>query len=66
MTGGLEQVVVDIGIIREFSQHPLLFVLGAKELPNRYADKLADEIIIDAMKLLYEAYCNEEVALKTV
>ena len=63
MTGGLENVIVDIGIIGEFSQNPLLYVLGAKDLPNRYEDKLADEIIIDAMKLLYDEYLNQEAEL---
>ncbi|WP_025784609.1 serine hydrolase [Sporosarcina sp. D27] len=61
MTGGLDNVVVYIGIMGEFSKNPLLFVLGAKELPNRYKEKLADEIIIDAMKLIYDEYCNQEV-----
>ncbi|MCH7324021.1 class A beta-lactamase-related serine hydrolase [Solibacillus sp. MA9] len=64
MTGGLNNVVVDIGIMGEFSKNPLLFVLGAKELPNRFKEKLADEIIIDAMKLLYIEYCNQEVELE--
>ncbi|QFF99354.1 hypothetical protein PB01_11245 [Psychrobacillus glaciei] len=66
MTGGLDNVVVDIGIIGEFSQNPLLYVLGAKDLPNRYKEKLADEIIIDAMKLLYVAYCNQETKSKSL
>ncbi|SES07033.1 serine hydrolase [Psychrobacillus sp. OK032] len=61
MTGGLDNVVVDIGIMGEFSKNPLLFVLGAKELPNRNKEKSADEIIIDAMKLIYNEYCNQEV-----
>lgn len=61
MTGGLDNVVVDIGIMGEFSKNPLLFVLGAKDLPNRNKEKLADEIIIDAMKLIYDEYCNQEV-----
>lgn len=65
MTGGLDNVVVDIGIIGEFSKNPLLFVLGAKELPNRYEEKLADEIIIDTIKLLYDEYCNQEVELES-
>ncbi|WP_093533799.1 serine hydrolase [Psychrobacillus psychrotolerans] len=62
MTGGLDNVVVDIGIMGEFSKNPLLFVLGAKDLPNRNKEKLADEIIIDAMKLIYDEYCNQEVS----
>lgn len=60
MTGGLDNVVVDIGMLGEFSKNPLLFVLGAKELPSRFKEKLADEILIDAMKLIYDEYCNQE------
>lgn len=60
MTGGLDNVVVDIGIIGEFSQNPLLYVLGAKNLPNRYTEKIADEKIIDALKLLYGEYLNSQ------
>jgi hypothetical protein len=59
MTGGLDNVVVDIGIIGEFTQNPLLYVLGAKNLPNRYNVKTSDEKIIDAMKLLYIEYSNQ-------
>lgn len=64
MTGGLDNVIVDIGIMGEFSQNPLLFVLGAKELPNRYNEKLADEIIIDVIKLTYDEYCIQDVDQK--
>lgn len=56
MTGGLDNVVVDLGIIGEFSQNSFLYVLGAKNLPNRYKDKLADEKIIEVMKLIYSEY----------
>ena len=63
MTGGLDNVIVDIGIMGEFSKNPLLYVLGAKELPNRFKEKLADEIITEAMKLIYDEYCNQEVEL---
>jgi hypothetical protein len=61
MTGGLDQVVVNIGIIGEFSGNPLLYVLGAKNLPNRYKYKLADEKLIDAIKILYAEYLNQEI-----
>ncbi|MGE7834744.1 serine hydrolase [Viridibacillus arvi] len=63
MTGGLDNVIVDIGIMGEFFKNPLIFVLGAKELPNRYKEKLADEIITETMKLLYDEYINQEVKL---
>ncbi|MEH7236849.1 serine hydrolase [Bacillus sp. JJ1562] len=59
MTGGLEDLIVDIGIIGEFTQYPLLYVLGAKNLPNRYQERLADEKVLEAMKLIYHEYCNE-------
>jgi hypothetical protein len=64
MTGGLDNVVVDIGIMGEFSKNPLLYVLGVKELPNRHKEKLADEIITEAMKLIYAEYCIQEYELK--
>ncbi|WP_100333980.1 serine hydrolase [Bacillus alkalisoli] len=60
MTGGLEDVVVDIGILGEFSKNPFLYVLGAKNLPNRNNYKVADELILEAMKLLYAEYLNQE------
>lgn len=63
MTGGLDNVVVDIGIMGELSKSPLLYVLGAKELPNRYNEIYADEIITEAMKLIYDEYCNQAVKL---
>ncbi len=59
MTGGLDNVVVDIGIMGEFSKNPFLYVLGAKNLPNRNKVNLADEKMIDAMKLLYCTYLNQ-------
>ena len=61
MTGGLDNVVIDIGIIGDFSQNSFLYVLGAKNLPNRNKVKLADEKIKDAMKLLYIEYLNQKV-----
>ena len=59
MTGGLDNVVVDIGIMGEFSKNPFLYVLGAKNLPNRYKVNFADQKIIEAMQLLYCTYLNQ-------
>lgn len=59
MTGGLKNVIVDIGVIGEFSKNPFIYVLGAKNLPNRYEDQLADEKIVEAMKLLYDMYLDQ-------
>ena len=64
MTGGLDNVIVDIGIMGEFSNAPLLYVLGAKNLPDRNKEQFTDEIIIDALKLLYDEYRNQEVELE--
>lgn len=61
MTGGLDNVVVDIGIIGNLSENPFLYVLGAKDLPNRHKENTADEKIITAMKLLYSKYLNQSV-----
>ncbi|MFD1737818.1 serine hydrolase [Bacillus salitolerans] len=56
MTGGLKQVVVDIGILGEFSQNPFLYVIGARNLPDRIDNQFADEKISEAMRLVYEEY----------
>jgi hypothetical protein len=56
MTGGLENGVVDLGILGDIGDKPLLFALGAAELPNRNYNKVADEKVMEAMKLLYNAY----------
>lgn len=58
MTGGLDNAVVDIGIMGAFGEYPLLFAIGAVDLPNRFHDKTADQKIIEAMKLLYQEYKN--------
>ncbi|WP_421385297.1 serine hydrolase [Bacillus salacetis] len=54
MTGGLDNVVVDIGILGEFKLNPFIFAIGAIDLPDRANNNLADLRIIEAMKLLYE------------
>ncbi|TFB13465.1 hypothetical protein E3U55_15950 [Filobacillus milosensis] len=64
MTGGLENVAVDIGILGEFSGSPILFVLGAKHLPNRNENKFVDERIIEVMQSLYTEYSNQDKQIK--
>ena len=59
MTGGLDHVVVDMGFIGEFSKEPFLFVLGAKNLPNRSICNIADGKIIETLRLLYSEYVNQ-------
>lgn len=56
MTGGLDNALIDMGIIGEFSKSPFLYVLGAKELPDRKNNKIADNKIIEVLNLLYEKY----------
>jgi hypothetical protein len=54
MTGGLPTVIVHLGIIGSFHEDPLLYVIGAKDLPNRYENKEADEKVLELLRLLYE------------
>ncbi|MFX3675172.1 MAG: serine hydrolase [Paenisporosarcina sp.] len=63
MTGGLENVVVDVGIIGEFHQNPLLYVLAAKNLPSRFENEESDQKIMVAMELLYKEYLKQEVGV---
>lgn len=60
MTGGLENVAVDIGIIGDFNNYPYVFVLGATNLPNRNSNQVADNKIIKAIDLIYDAYKAEQ------
>lgn len=56
MTGGLDNVAVDIGIIGDFNNYPYVFVLGATNLPNRNSNQVADIKIIEAINLIYDEY----------
>ncbi|MER2007675.1 MAG: serine hydrolase [Psychrobacillus sp.] len=58
MTGGLENVVINIGIIGKFSNGILIYVIGAKDLTNRFEDHWADEILEETLYLIYEDYCK--------
>ncbi|MED4018931.1 serine hydrolase [Sutcliffiella cohnii] len=59
MTGGLENVVVDIGVMGDFYKKPYIFALGAVNLPNRLSNQVADNKIIEAMELLYAEYLKQ-------
>ncbi|WP_044339325.1 serine hydrolase [Rossellomorea aquimaris] len=59
MTGGLDNVAVDIGIIGDFNENPYIFALGAIHLPNRLNSQDADSKIIEAMELLYDEYLKQ-------
>ena len=56
MTGGLENVAVDLGIIGDFNNYPYVFVLGATNLPNRNSNQDADNKIIEAVTLIYNEF----------
>jgi hypothetical protein len=56
MSGGLENVVVDVGILGKFNEVPFLYVLGTNHLPSRYLNTASDEKVVEAMKLLYNEY----------
>ena len=55
MTGGLEQVIIDMGFIGALHNNPLIFVLVAKNVPNRSDNKESD-LIIETINLLYQEY----------
>ncbi|UTE76728.1 serine hydrolase [Rossellomorea sp. KS-H15a] len=59
MTGGLENVAVDIGIMGDFNENPYLFALGAVNLPNRLNHQNSDHKIMEAMELLYGEYVKQ-------
>ncbi|MEK4522484.1 serine hydrolase [Psychrobacillus sp. FSL W7-1493] len=56
MTGGLDNVVIDIGVIGKFSSGILLFVIGAKHLPNRFEEQWADEKLEETLSLIFKEY----------
>lgn len=59
MTGGLENVAVDIGIMGDFNENPYLFALGAINLPNRLNHQDSDRKIMEAMEMLYGEYLKQ-------
>lgn len=59
MTGGLENVVVDIGVLGDFNKDPYIFAYGAINLPSRLSNAVADNKIIEAMELLYDEYLKQ-------
>ncbi|MFL0403335.1 serine hydrolase [Bacillus nitratireducens] len=56
MTGGLSTATINIGIIGMFHEFPFLYVIGEKDLPNRFDNKEVDETILEALKCLYKEY----------
>ncbi|VXC77234.1 conserved hypothetical protein [Bacillus mycoides] len=56
MTGGLPTAIINIGIIGMFHKFPFLYVIGGRDLPNRFDNKEVDETILEALKCLYKEY----------
>ncbi|MBM7621113.1 hypothetical protein JOC95_002986 [Bacillus tianshenii] len=59
MTGGLDNVVIDIGMIGDFNDNPFIYAVGAMNLPNRFNNQAADNKIVEAMNLLYDEYLKK-------
>ncbi len=53
MTGGLPTALVHLGMLGEFHQNPLLYVIGVKNLPNRSENGEADVKIAQALRMMY-------------
>ncbi|MBE7103736.1 serine hydrolase [Bacillus cereus] len=56
MTGGLPTATINIGIIGMFHEFPFLYVIGGRDLPNRFDNKEVDETITSALKYIYKEY----------
>ena len=46
--------------IGELNNNPLIFVIGAKKVPNRSDNKESDLIIIETINLLYKEYLLQQ------
>ncbi|QUG84407.1 serine hydrolase [Bacillus nitratireducens] len=60
MTGGLSTATINIGIIGMFHEFPFLYVMGGKDLPNRFENKEIDEAFAVSLKYIYKEY-NESM-----
>ncbi|EJR54966.1 hypothetical protein IIM_01906 [Bacillus cereus VD107] len=56
MTGGLPTATINIGIMGMFHEFPFVYVIGGKDLPDRFNNKMVDETITEALKCLYREY----------
>lgn len=54
MTGGLPTALVHLGMIGEFHNNPLLYVIGMKDVPDRSKNQESDQKIVEALQLLYK------------
>lgn len=56
MTGGLPTATINIGIMGMFHEYPLLYVIGGKDLPNRFDNNEVDETVVSALKCIYKKH----------
>ncbi|MBU5218465.1 class A beta-lactamase-related serine hydrolase [Bacillus albus] len=56
MTGGLPTAIINIGIIGMFHEYPLLYVIGGKDLPDRFDNNEVDETVVSTLKCIYKKY----------
>ncbi|CAM4250170.1 hypothetical protein CN575_05525 [Bacillus wiedmannii] len=56
MTGGLPTAIINIGIMGMFHEYPLLYVIGGKDLPNRFDNNEVDETVVLALRCIYKKY----------
>ncbi|TCJ81999.1 UNVERIFIED_ORG: beta-lactamase family protein [Bacillus cereus] len=56
MTGGLPTAIINIGIMGMFHEYPLLYVIGGKDLPNRFDNNKVDETVVSTLKCIYKKY----------
>ncbi|MFC7373474.1 serine hydrolase [Fictibacillus iocasae] len=61
MTGGLENIIVDIGMLGDLTHHPFIFTFGAKQLPSRYSSLDSDIAFHEVMKRLYMEYNDQHL-----
>jgi hypothetical protein len=59
MSGGLDNALVNMGFIGEFSKDPWLFVLGARNFPSRSHSSMADTMITEVIQALYSGYVTQ-------
>ncbi|WP_349408290.1 serine hydrolase [Pseudalkalibacillus sp. SCS-8] len=53
MSGGLPDLLLDTGILGQFTESPYLYVIAGKDLPDRSEHHSADERVIDFLHEIY-------------
>ncbi|MFS1511470.1 hypothetical protein VQL36_03390 [Chengkuizengella sp. SCS-71B] len=50
--GGLKDLILDVGILGNFTEHPVLYVIAGKDVPSR---KVSDKLV---SQFLHKVYCD--------